>query len=373
MSVTVISIDANTDTFANWVSITNQMAQTISNAVITANTSEGVTGNSTVSYNAKLFGQFQANTIKINNTLSGPTSGANVAVEANVTFASGSKLFTVGELNVKGDIIIDTTAKLRLGDRSTTYSANTGWLKANSTGYVQIANLAVKGTDLDPNEFVLTSNVGYATSTNSTYDVITYNQSASKWMRTRLTHLVSQEIDSLTLGTVTANAATGEVRVNANTNFGGTTSSLFISNTAARIGVGGVTNPQAPLHVQGAVYATGDIIAFYTSDQRLKKNIVKIDDALEKVRWLNGVKFDWDKEAISTLVNVGPKPDNDIGLIAQDVEKVFPEAVTERADGYKAVDYSKLVPVLIEAVKELSYRINILEAELEDKYRISSR
>ena len=372
MSVTVTSIDANSDTFANWVAITNQMAQTISNAVITANTTEGVTGNSTVSYNAKLFGQFQANTIKINNTLSGPTGGANVAVEANVTFTAGSKLFTVGELNVKGNIIIDTTAKLRFVDRSTTYSANTGWLKANSTGYVQIANLAVKGTDLDPNEFVLTSNVGYATSTNSTYDVITYNASASKWMRTTLTHLVSQEIDTLTLGTIAANSS-GTVRVNANIQFGGTSASLFVSNTTARIGVGGVTNPQAPLHVQGAVYATGDITAYYTSDQRLKNNIIKIDDALEKVRWLNGVKFEWNKDAISNLVDVGPKPDKDIGLLAQDVEKVFPEVVTTRADGYKAVDYSRLVPVLIEAIKELSYRVNILEAELEDKYRISSR
>ena len=172
---------------------------------------------------------------------------------------------------------------------------------------------------------------------------------------------------------VTANAASGQVRVNANTNFGGTTSSLFVSNTVARIGVGGVTNPQAPLHVQGAVYATGDITAFYTSDQRLKKDVIRIDDALERVRWLNGVEFTWDKEAIEKLENVGPKPDKDIGLIAQDVEKVFPQAVTLREDGYKAVDYSKLVPVLIEAIKELSYRLNIVEAELEDKYRSSSR
>jgi hypothetical protein len=55
------------------------------------------------------------------------------------------------------------------------------------------------------------------------------------------------------------------------------------------------------------------------------------------------------------------------------VEKVFPQAVMLREDGYKAVDYSKLVPVLIEAIKELSYRLNIVEAELEDKYRSSSR
>ena len=373
MSVTVTSIDANSDTFANWVAITNQMAQTISNAVITANTTEGVTGNSTVSYNAKLFGQFQANTIKINNTVSGPTGGANVNLEANLTLVASSKLFTVGDLSVKGNIIIDTTSKLRFVDRSTTYSANTGWLKANSTGYVQIANLAVKGTDLDPNEFVLTSNVGYATSTNSLFDVITYNTASSKWVRTSLLHLASQEIDALTLGLVTANSS-GTVRVNANIQFGGTSSSLFVANTVARVGVGaGITNPQSSLHVNGAIYATGDITAYYTSDKRLKNNIVKIDDALEKVRWLNGVKFDWNKDAISNLVDVGPKPDNDIGLIAQDVEKIFPEVVTERADGYKAVDYSRLVPVLIEAIKELSYRVNILEAELEDKYRISSR
>ena len=373
MSVTVTSIDANSDTFANWVAITNQMAQTISNAVITANTSEGVTGNATANFNAKLFGQFAANTILIGNTLTSNVSGANVSIEANLELKSAYKLYTVGDLSVKGNIIIDTTAKLRFADRSTTYSANTGWLKANSTGYVQIANLAVKGTDLDPNEFVLTSNVGYANSTNSLYDTIVYNTAASKWMRTRLTHLVSQEIDALTLGTVAANATAGEVRVNANVNFGGTTSSLFVSNTTARIGVGGVTNPQAPLHVQGAVYATGDITTFYTSDQRLKKDIVTIEDALEKVRWLKGVEFTWDKEKITELSFVGPKPDKDIGLIAQDVEKVFPEAVMEREDGYKAVDYTRLVPVLIEAVKELSYRINILEAELEDKYRSSSR
>ena len=227
MSVTVTSIDANSDTFANWVAITNQMAQTISNAVITANTSEGVTGNATANFNAKLFGQFAANTILIGNTLTSNVSGANVSIEANLELKSAYKLYTVGDLSVKGNIIIDTTAKLRFADRSTTYSANTGWLKANSTGYVQIANLAVKGTDLDPNEFVLTSNVGYANSTNSLYDTIVYNTAASKWMRTRLTHLVSQEIDALTLGTVAANATAGEVRVNANVNFGGTTFIFF--------------------------------------------------------------------------------------------------------------------------------------------------
>jgi hypothetical protein len=373
MSVTINSIDANSDTFASWVAITNQMAQTISNSVVTANTTEGVTGNSTVNFNSKLWGKFAANTILIGNSITSNVTSANIAIEANLELKSAFKLYTVGDLSVKGNIIIDTTAKLRFGDRSSTYSATTGWLRANSTGYAAFANLEVKGTDLDPDEFVLTSNIGYANSTNSTYDVIAYDTSASKWLRTRLTHLLTQEIDALTLGLVTANATAGEVRVNANTNFGGTTSSLFVSNTAARVGIGGIVNPQTALHIQGAVYSTGDVTAFYTSDQRLKKDVVMIEDALEKVRWLKGVEFSWDKDKISQLENVGPKPERDIGLIAQDVEKVFPHAVTERDDGYKAVDYSKLVPVLIEAIKELSYRLNIVEAELEDKYRSSSR
>ena len=373
MSIIIPEVDANAHTFATWVSYTNQMANAISNAVITANTSEGVTGNATSNFNAKLWGKFAANTIQIGNTLTSNVTGANVGIEANLELKSAYKLYTVGDLSVKGNIIIDTTAKLRFVDRSTLYSANNGWLKANSTGYVLIANLEVKGTDLDPDEFVLTSNVGYANSTNSTYDVICYDESASKWLRTRLTHLANLEVDTLKLGLVTANATSGEVRVNANTNFGGSTSSLFVSNTAARVGIGGVTNPQTALHVQGAVYVTGDVTAFYTSDANLKKNVTPIDNALEKVRWLSGVSFEWDQEKISGLPFVGPKPGKDIGLIAQDVERVFPEAVMEREDGYKAVDYSRLVPVLIEAVKELSYRLNIVEAELEDKYRSSSR
>lgn len=373
MSIAISEINANTDTFSSWLSITNQMAQTISTSVLTANTSEGVTGNSTVKLNAKLWGKFAANTILIGNTLTSNVSGANVAVEANLEIKSAYKLYTVGDLSVKGNIIIDTTSKLRFVDRGTSYAATTGWLKANSTGYAQFANLSIKGSDLDPSEFNLESNVGYATSANSTFDVICYDESAGVWLRTTLKHLANTEIDNLKLGRVTANAAAGEVRINANTNFGGSTTSLFVSNTAARIGVGGITNPQAPLHVQGAVYATGDVTAFYTSDKRLKENVVKIDNALEKVRWLNGVEFDWKKDLITDLADVGPKPDHDIGLLAQEVEKVIPQAVTQRADGYKAVDYSRLVPVLIEAIKELSYRVNILEAELEEKYRSSSR
>ena len=107
MSITLTSINANTDTFANWLTLTNQLAQTVSNAVVTANTTESVTGNNSVNMNAKLWGKFAANTIAIGNTITSNVTGANVAIEANLELKSAFKLYTLGDLNVKGNIIMN--------------------------------------------------------------------------------------------------------------------------------------------------------------------------------------------------------------------------------------------------------------------------
>lgn len=106
----------------------------------------------------------------------------------------------------------------------------------------------------------------------------------------------------------------------------------------------------------GEIRATNDVTAFYSSDQRLKENITNIDNAVDIVKQLNGVRYDWTEAYIEskggedgTFVRK-----QDIGVIAQEVEKVFPEIVAENSGGYKAVKYERLVAVLIEAVKELS-------------------
>ena len=102
----------------------------------------------------------------------------------------------------------------------------------------------------------------------------------------------------------------------------------------------------------GHIRATNDIIAFYSSDRRLKDVKGVVENALEKVLQLNGVMFDWiAKEGIHE--NKG----HDMGIIAQEVEKFFPEIVVTRANGYKAVRYEKLVAVLIEAIKDLNNKI----------------
>jgi hypothetical protein len=103
--------------------------------------------------------------------------------------------------------------------------------------------------------------------------------------------------------------------------------------------------------ITGELVVTGDITAFYTSDQRLKDNIVPIPDALNKVLSISGNTFNWNEKS--------GKEGTESGVIAQEILEVLPEAVTTRDNGYLAVHYDKLVPLLIEAIKEL-------KAEVED-------
>jgi len=109
----------------------------------------------------------------------------------------------------------------------------------------------------------------------------------------------------------------------------------------------------------GEIRATNNIHAYYSSDIRLKENIKTIDNAIEKINNLKGVEFDWTDEYID---KAGGEDDyfirkNDIGCIAQDLQKVLPQIVAERSDGYLAIKYEKIVALLIEAVKELDKKI----------------
>jgi hypothetical protein len=114
----------------------------------------------------------------------------------------------------------------------------------------------------------------------------------------------------------------------------------------------GFTYNGGPLHVYD------DIVAFYgsPSDALLKENISTLEDPLAKVMQIRGTEYDW-KEGHKSYRG------HDIGVIAQDVEKVLPEAVSTKPDGTKGVHYNKLIPLLIEAVKDLSKQVD----ELKDK------
>jgi hypothetical protein len=110
----------------------------------------------------------------------------------------------------------------------------------------------------------------------------------------------------------------------------------------------GQTSPAYKLDVTGTIRATGDVIAF--SDRRVKENIKTIDNALEKVINLRGVEFN----------KIGENKKS-IGVIAQEVEKILPEVISTDKRDMKSVAYGNIVGVLIEAIKDLSDRIKVLE------------
>lgn len=108
------------------------------------------------------------------------------------------------------------------------------------------------------------------------------------------------------------------------------------------------------LFVNGNIWANGTT---YASDARFKQNITAIESPLEKLQQINGVEYEMKVDEF-TSKNFTSK--RQIGLLAQNVEKVIPEAVNE-ADGYKGVDYAKLVPLLIESIKEQQKQIEELK------------
>ena len=128
--------------------------------------------------------------------------------------------------------------------------------------------------------------------------------------------------------------------------------------------IGADSNPSVALHVTGEGYFTSNITAYYSSDITLKDNVRPIESAIFKVQQIRGVEFDWNEKSTELQQEKG----HDVGLIAQEVEKVLPEVVQIREDGIKAIAYEKVVPLLVEAIKEqqtfiedLSNRIKTLE------------
>jgi hypothetical protein len=119
-----------------------------------------------------------------------------------------------------------------------------------------------------------------------------------------------------------------------------------------------------PSTTDGRIDATNDVVAYSTSDKRLKENIKPIKNALDKVMNISGVSFDWKELNEEDKKTIHGNTGHDVGVIAQEIEKVLPEVVTERDSGYKAVKYEKLVPLLIEAIKEQQQQINKLKEKL---------
>jgi hypothetical protein len=231
-----------------------------------------------------------------------------------------------------------------------------------------------------------------------------YNSTKGAWVRTVSsgTNLTANSltISSGATSTTTTTGAvivTGGVGVGGSMNVGGTvTAATLVGNFTGTISSGQVTTalgftpynatnpsgyitavPNASTQVTslgvgtaasgttGEIRATNNITAYFSSDARLKENVRTIPDALDKVASIGGKLFDWTDDYINKHGGLDEYflHKSDFGVIAQDVEQVFPEAVRKRSDGYLAVDYEKLCALAFQAIVELKSEIDSLKSK----------
>ena len=151
---------------------------------------------------------------------------------------------------------------------------------------------------------------------------------------------ITQHTDSKYLRSNATDTASGVIT------FSNTTNSTSKTTGAVKISGG--------LGVAKTLNAGEDVVAYASSDKRLKDNLKPIENSLDKLSKLSGYEFDWNSKQ---EIYEG----HDVGVVAQEVEEVLPEIVTTRDNGYKAVKYEKLVPLLIESIKELKAEIEELK------------
>jgi len=236
------------------------------------------------------------------------------------------------------------TARATLGVDAAGTDNSTDVTLAGSRNYITLS-----GQEITRNVIDISDDTNLVAGTNITLSGDTLNVDDA---------FLKNNADDTTSGTLTAANFITSGKIGAATN-----DEYFDFGTDAMIKVGIDNVEDFRFSDGGTFHARADIIAYSStpSDERLKDNVITIDNGLSLVNQLRGVTYDW---------NVGSKQGTrDIGVIAQEVEKVLPELVkenklpliTDSDETYKTVDYEKLTAVLIEAVKELSQKVENIE------------
>jgi Chaperone of endosialidase len=207
---------------------------------------------------------------------------------------------------------------------------------------------------------------------------ISFNNATSNWIAWTGSGLAAPTFTTSSAGTklilypnVSVSYTDFAIGVSANT--------LWNSITAATVNnqfawYGGTTQV-GTLTGTGNLSVIGEVTA-YSSDERLKDNVVVIGDALDKLQSIRGVTFNWNMHKTNSL-GFMPHAGRDVGVIAQEIQAVLPEAVrpapfdwdsvtqaSTTGDNYLTVQYEKLTALLIEAVKELKQEVDDLRARL---------
>jgi len=290
------------------------------------------------------------------------SASIHTAYLKNTTDSFTGTLTVVGDVDAN-DVTIDTWGSISASLASISSSAsgssvgiannaNNRVLTAQGTDWLNAeTNLTFDGTHLSIGD---TSITNYSHTTHATLaSLIGGTNSGSLFEAYQGGHLVMGIRDNSTDGHDSFAVVSGD---------GGYYSGNQYTKLAFRVSgsgdttVGGTLTTEGSLAVTGDITATGDVTAYFSSDERLKDNITPLEGALNKISQIGGYEFDWNNDSSNS--------GHDVGVIAQEIEKVLPELVVDRDNGYKAVRYDKIVALLIEAIKEQQLQIDELKGKL---------
>ena len=267
-----------------------------------------------------------------------------VAVNNTVLRTTGFGIFS-GSIQVDHDATTNFVANEHIDHSTVTITAGDGLTGGGTIAATRTLNvvgtagrITVSADAVD----IASTYVGQSTITTlGTISTGTWNGSviASAYLDADTAHLTETQTFS---GAKTFSAAVSVTNSTASTTT--TTGALLVTGG---VGIGGALN------------VGGDVVAYASSDERLKDNIELISNPIEKVQSLKGVTWSWNENADELQKSLP-----NVGVIAQDVEKVLPQLVHDRENGFKGVDYAKLTGLLIEAIKEQQKQIDELKSKL---------
>ena len=296
---------------------------------MTANDNDDV---SVANLKTRLAGGFADNAVQIGD------SGDTVTIPGNLTVTGTTTTNNVTTVSTSNGVVFEgTTAD---GHDATLLSivagADVTYTLPNATGTV-----------------ALTSDI---TGTNS-------NTNTGDETKARINALDITELGTITSGVwngttiSSANLDSDTAHLSGTQTFTG--AKTFSANVATTNITSGTVIVTGGVGISGALNVGGDIVAYASSDERLKDNIELISNPIEKVQSLKGVTWDWNSNADELQQSLP-----NVGVIAQDVEKVLPQLVIDRDNGFKGVDYAKLTGLLIEAIKDQQKQIDELKSKL---------
>jgi len=268
----------------------------------------------------------------------GDGTGDTAFIKYYVESGENTRLHIGIKNDADDDLYLEATQTTTSGALTvtTTFNAIQGITGASLTALNSgsISGGAITGSSLN----VSTGNISGGAISGSSLNVSTGNISGGA---------ISGSSLNVSTGNISGGAISGSsLNVSTGNISGGAISGSSLNVSTGNISGGAITG--------SSLSVTGDVTAFYNaSDRNWKDNIVPISNSLNKVLKLSGNTFDWNEKSTQS--------GRDVGVIAQEVQEVLPEASIEREDGHISVSYIKLVPLLIEAIKELKEEINELK------------